>query len=160
MTVTLTWHELFLATLVGVKRQIEALRKGKTNSHGFDGEEGWTVHIEGAAGEMAAAKAMGMYWSAPVNTFKGGGDVGKLQIRTRSNPNYDLIVREGDRDQDIFVLVTGRAPRFDVIGWIRGGDAKRAEWSKTHGGRPPAYFVPQDALWGIVELEEFKGISA
>ena len=95
---------------------------------------------------MAAAKALGRYWTMPVNTFKDGGDVGELQIRTRPRHYNELIVRPGDRDTDTFILVTGRSPQFRVHGYITGGQAKRRCWLHDYGGRPPAYFVPQSAL--------------
>jgi hypothetical protein len=150
--VTLTPTESRAAILTGAERQIDALTRGLRDRAGTS-DDTWTLHIEGAAGEMAAAKALGRYWQMPVSTFKKGGDVGELQIRTRSQHNYDLIVRDDDRDGDLFVLVTGRIPRFAVHGWIRGGDAKRAEWRKQYDAHEPAFFVPQGELRPLVELE-------
>lgn len=150
--VRLTWYELFLASSIGLKRHIEALQQNRHDRHGFKGD-GWGIHIEGAAGEMAAAKTLNRYYSGSVNTFQDGGDVGSLQVRTRSEASYDLIVRDGDKDEDIFVLVVGVAPEFEVIGWIKGCDAKRPEWRQTHGRRPAAYFVPQSALRPMEELQ-------
>jgi hypothetical protein len=46
----------------------------------------------------------------------------------------------------VFVLVTGTPTRLTVHGWIRGAEAQRDEWRQTHGNRPAAWFVPQDAL--------------
>jgi hypothetical protein len=92
-------------------------------------DNAWSIHIEGAAGEMAAAKALGRYWAMPVNTFKADGDVGELQIRTGPRHHNEFIVRPGDRDSDTFVLVTGRSPRFRVHGYIIGGQAKRSAWT-------------------------------
>ena len=143
--VTLSNYELFAAASVGIRRQIEALQNGLPDSAGFEGE-GWSNHVEGAAGEMAFAKYRDRYWSGSVGTFKEGGDVGDVQIRTRSKSGYDLIVRDGDRDDDYFVLVVGTAPRFRIVGWIRAADAKQPQWRQEHGGRPGAYFVPQSAL--------------
>lgn len=152
INVRLTWYELFMASQVGVKRHVEALQRGLPDRHGCNPDDGWSVHIEGACGEMAAAKAMGRFYSGSVNTFRDGGDVGSIQVRTRSKEGYELIVRENDRDDDVFVLVVGRAPMFRVLGWMRGRDAKQAEWRKEHGGRVAAYFVPTAALRGMVEL--------
>lgn len=149
VTVTLSLSETHAAISVGALRQIEAIRQARPDRHGAKAEDGWSLHIEGAAGEMAAAKALGRYWDMPVNTYKQGGDVGDLQVRTRSRHDYELIVRDGDRDGDTFILVTGRIPRFQVHGYIRGRDAKRPEWARNHGGRASAYFVPQAALTHI-----------
>lgn len=145
MKVTLDWSELELAAAVGLRRQLSSLRDQREDKHGFSGP-GWTIHIEGACGELAVAKALGRYWNGSVDNFRGPDLVGFLQIRTRSNAYYDLIVRPDDADQDVYILVTGRAPEFEVHGWIRGRDAKQEMWLRTYGDRPPAYFVPQSAL--------------
>lgn len=147
--VVLTWAELEIAAAVGTRRNIESLRDGNKPHRLLGGHEdlpGWQGHIEGAAGESAVAKFLNRYWSGSVNTFKTGGDVGDVQVRTRSRHNFELIVRPKDRDEDWFVLVTGLAPVFLVHGCLRGGDAKRPEWSATHGGGAPAWFVPQSEM--------------
>jgi hypothetical protein len=149
--INLTDQEREAATAVGSRRHAEAVKKRLPDRHGFRGDS-LQIHVEGACGELAAAKALGLPWDGPVNTFKRGGDVGDLQVRTRSNHAWDLIVRPDDRDGDVFVLVTGLTPRFRVHGWIRGVDAKKDAWRKTYGGRPPAYFVPQRALRPLEEL--------
>ncbi len=146
MKILLAQHEIEMAAQVGLRRQLEALQRNLPDRHGYNGRDGWTVHIEGAAGELAVAKTLGRFWNGSVNTFHNGGDVGKIQVRTRSKDDYDLIVREDDRDGDYFVLVTGCIPSFEVRGWILGTDAKRPEWLQTHGGREAAYFVPAAAL--------------
>ena len=149
-TVTLTWHEAAMASHVGWMRQLAAIKAGKQDCHGYDGE-GWSEHIEGACGEMAVAKFLGVYWDGSVNTWKAN-DLPGLQIRTRSRHDYDLIVRPGDDDQAVWVLVTGRCPEYRVHGWITGSEAKRAEWLRNYGGRPAAYFVPAWQLRGIEEI--------
>ena len=148
--VRLTMSEVSLAAGVGMRRQIMSLFS--PDAHGCDGKEGWTLHIEGAGGELAVAKLLNIYWDGSVGTFSNGGDVGRLQVRTRSRLDYELIVRPRDRDEDLFVLVVGRIPVFHVVGWIRGRDARRPEWLAEHGGRPAAHFVPQDALHEMGEL--------
>lgn len=152
MDITLTWSEVALAASVGMRRHMEALRVNRADSHGRGVDNGWTDHIEGACGEAAAAKALDIYWNGSVNTFKTGGDVGPYQVRTRSDHTFDLIVREDDADDRVFILVRGRVPNFDVVGWIRASDAKCAKWVQTYGGRPPAYFVPASALHALAEL--------
>lgn len=153
-TITLAWFELATAAQVGLRRHIEALMKGLPDKYGFNQETGWNVHIEGAAGEMAVAKCLNMFWNGSVNTFKRDADVGKLQVRTRSKEDYDLLVRPDDRDGDVFVLVTGKAPTFKVHGWRYGVDAKQPEFMQTHGGRDPAYFVPKSKLRNLTSLRE------
>jgi hypothetical protein len=147
VNVRLTWSEALLGATIGVQRQLEALAKGRPDSHGFDGLDGWSKHVEGACGELAVAKVLDKYWGGTVNTFKDGGDIGAaIQVRTRTKDYYDLIVRDDDKPEDVFVLVVGKAPSFRVVGWIRGRDAKQPAWIQHHGNRPAAYFVPQAQL--------------
>jgi hypothetical protein len=152
LDVTLTSHELYLAAMVGVSRHLAALRRGLPDRHGYDGLDGWTVHIEGAAGELAMARVCNQHWGGSINTFHFKPDVGKVEVRTRSRHEYELIVRTDDDDERHFVLVTGRAPAFKVHGYILASDAKRKQWLATHGNRPAAYFVPTPMLKCIADL--------
>lgn len=151
MEVTLTNFEIFQAAMVGAKRNIEAKIRRLPDKHGFKGN-GWDAHIEGACGEIAVAKVLNVFWNGSINTYKQLGDVSGLEVRTRSDLNYDLIIRDGDNSEAIYVLVVGRCPTYRVIGWLRGGDGKKAEYRQTYGDRPGAYFVPQSALRPIEEL--------
>ena len=144
MRVHLEWFEISRAALVGVSRNVEALRKGCHNRNTV--ADDWGIHILGALGECAFAKATNRYWSGSVNTFKSGGDVGSIQVRTRARHEYELIVRSQDKDEDIFVLVTGGPSSFDVRGWVRGSEAKDASYVANHGGHGEAYFVPSRSL--------------
>lgn len=157
--VTLTAYELEMAAIQGMRRQIEAVQKGLGHIAGYEGI-GWDIHIEGAAGELAFAKSINRYWSGSVNTFKTGGDVGSVQVRTRSKHSYELLVRDQDRDDDLFVLVTGVSPNFKVWGYITGREAKQGQWRQTHGGRPPAYFVPHAALTPLVPVTKAPSESS
>jgi len=133
---------------VGKERQAEAIRMGLEDKHGFEGD-GEAIHINGAGGECAFAEAMGVEWAGHVNTFKKGGDVLHYQIRTRSRHWYDLIVREDDDPEAIFVHVTGELPEYFVAGWIRGRDARLGEWRRAYAGREEAWFVPKNGLFSL-----------
>ena len=135
---------------IGIARHLSALRQGLNDKYGCDG--GWQVHIEGACGEVAVAKALGVYWDGSVNTFSSRGDVGKFQVRTRSRSDYELIVRDNDDPLSAYILVTGKSPRFTVKGWIVGADCRRDEWRQEYGGRDAAWFVPQSELKNIKDL--------
>lgn len=152
--VVLAPAELAMGAILGVSRQIGAIRAGKPDQHGLDPANGWSAHIEGALGEMAVARALGVYFLPTIGTYKAGGDIGALQVRTRSRHNYDLIVRPGDRDGDVFILVTGVAPRYLVRGWCIGAEAKKERYRQVYGGRPPAFFVPAGDLLPLDDLRE------
>lgn len=152
--VRLSWEEVRRAAEVGVARQVEAMRRGLKHTHGMRDDDQWRNHVEGACGELAVALALGVPWDATVNTFKSGGDVGDVQVRTRKwadNP-LDLIVRDNDRDEDAFVLVVSRLPDFEVVGWAWGGECKLGRYQKSYGGRAASYFVPRRHLRPMADL--------
>ena len=132
-------------------RQVESLRSGNKNRYAAKNDKAWQLHIEGALGEMAAAKVLGVYWSSSVNGFKHP-DVGAWQVRTRSSHDYDLIVRDSDAPGSRYVLVTGSMGLYRVHGWVYGHEARRKEWRKNHGQHGVAWFVPQAALRPVDEM--------
>ena len=137
---------------IGVLRDTEANKAGLKHVAGFDGN-GRDNHAVGAAGEMAFCYATYRTWSKSVNTFKREPDVAPdIDVRTRRSHDHDLFVRPGDVISRKFALVTGVMPTFCVRGWIQGEDAKRDEWRQNYGGRPTAWFVPQEFLHPIGTL--------
>lgn len=154
MIITLSKRELSIAAQVGCARHIAAMFDRRPDAHGLSKADGWGLHVEGAAGEVAAAKALDHYWAPSVNSFKAEGDIGaSIQVRTRSRHSYELIIRRDDRDDDTYVLVTGTAPRFHVRGSILGRHGKQDKWWQAHGDRPPAWFVPASALTPIEQQQ-------
>lgn len=107
--VKLTTGEMHIAATVGYLRQIENLMKCRRDAHGAEPDKGWSIHIEGAAGEMAFAKWAGKYWSGNLGDLKAD-DVGRFQVRTRAKHDWRLILHPSDPDDRIFIAVTGLAP--------------------------------------------------
>lgn len=150
-------QEVYMASIVGLRRQLEALRAGFKDRNGADcmpPAEAYFAHINGAQGECAAARSLGAYWPMTINAPKALPDLlPDWQVRTRLNHEHDLIVRDDDSDDQRFVLVTGSGPEFMVHGWLLGRDAKRDEWRKDRGGRgAPCFWVPQSALRPLSEI--------
>lgn len=149
--IELTEIETMFAAVAGAMRHYNAVLNGRHDAIGVKGDFDTSLarHVNGAGGEQAVAKCCGKYWGGPRGVFKGP-DIGRnIQVRTRTRHDWELPVREGERDDHVFFLVTGIVPRFAVRGWIMGRDAKRPDWWKDHGGLPPAFFVPQDELNGV-----------
>jgi hypothetical protein len=146
--VTLTGYEMAMASDAGRLRNISAIKDGRKSK--IEGGE-WQAHIEGAAGEVAAAKCMNVFWGGSVNTFGTG-----WEVRTRSKHEYDLIVRDSDPDGRVMILVTGKSPNFRVQGWIKTEEAKRAEFLQNYGGYGRAYFVPKSRLNLMEDLYEHR----
>jgi hypothetical protein len=160
--ITLTQHELHFAASVGVTRHIEAILGNKPDAHGLktDKGEGWYLHIEGATTELAVAKCLNRFWNGSFNTYKKGGDIGaKIQVRRRTKLWYDLLVREDDDNDSIFVLAIGIAPTYRIVGWLVGKEAKQNRWIREYAKRPSAYFVPQQFLRPIQQLHKFLDLA-
>jgi hypothetical protein len=147
--VNLNKYEMVMASQIGLERKLLAIEHGHKDNHGFEGP-GWNEDIEGACGEMAVAKYLGVYWAGGMGDEFKSPDLGdKIQIRTTPRHDGSLIVRKDAKDEHIYVLVTGEAPNFFLRGFISAADAKRDEFVRAPNGRPPAWFVPQYALSSI-----------
>jgi hypothetical protein len=152
--VSLLPHELHIASMIAVMRQIMNLEDGRRDAYGAKNDaSGWGLHIQGACGEMAVAKTLNRYWNGALGDLKAS-DVGRYQVRTRTSHSYDLIVHPSDPDDSAFILVTGVPPHFQVHGWMLGWAAKlECFWNDPAGGRP-AFFVPKKHLVPIEDLIE------
>lgn len=147
MLITLTEKEYLFASKIGKTRQKESEKRKLSDKYGFKGK-GEDIHIIGAAGELAAAKALNLPWKPGINTFKKISDLAKdIEIRTRTKSDYDLIVRRDDSNNRKYILVYQQDKlNYEVVGWISGMDAKQEKWLKRYGGRTPAFFIPKEEL--------------
>lgn len=151
VNVTLTQYEIYIASFVGSARRVASLKRGETNKV-QNKDFGWHTDIEGAAAEMALAKALNIFWGGSVNTFKLP-DVGGLQVRHTQHENGCLIVRKGDDLDAVFVLVTGSHPHYKISGWTFGRDAMKDCYVRDPNSNYPAWFVPQSDLVSMGELK-------
>ena len=146
--VTLTWFELELAAYVGMRRRLYSMREGRVERFQAESNagwgDGWGRDIEGAAAEMAYAKARNRYWGGHIDTFREP-DVAKVEIKHTVRPDGCLIVQPEEPPETLLVLVTGRLPVLTIRGAMLASYAKRPEWFRQNVPKP-AYFVPQSAL--------------
>jgi len=147
ISVTLTPLELDLAMHVACQRNRDGIQANADNAkHGNDAGS-LELHLRGALGELALAKATNRYWSGAGVGYHDEEDVGHVQVRVTQHLDGCLIVRPGDGHADQpWVLVTGSYPDYTVVGWIIGRDARQGRFLRDPNGRPPAYFVPQSEL--------------
>jgi len=140
--------ELWIAMQVGQARNDESMSKGSTPGYAFKGTPAQMeqIHISGAAGEVATARYMDVYFPASVGTYAAADLLPDIQVRTRSKQHYDLIVRSKDHINDRYVLVIDLCPNYHIIGWMFGRDARKQQWIQTYDNRPSAWFVPQASL--------------
>lgn len=149
--VPLTWHELHRGADVGVLRNLTAWRNGMRSTYGEHPTDGrWERHVNGAIGEQVIAKALGLYWQPNIGGRDVEGDVGRWQVRTSARRG--LIIREGDLDEAPFVLVVGTPPRFTIVGWLYGYEARQLGREQDYNnGRPPCIEVDRELLHPWVE---------
>ena len=150
--IILTRSEGDAAQDIARRRQLGATGSGKRDRFGAQQKDGMTLHLVGALGEAAVAKALGIAYEGTVDTYQEGYDVLNYEVRTRTKDSYDLIVRPGDKNDAPYILVTQNGTTFNVWGWILGRDAKHARYLQDFGGRPPAYFVPKSDLLPLTDL--------
>ena len=143
--ITLTPSEILQGAMVGVMRQTKGIEKGRRHAHNSDQEatKDWQQHVEGALGEMALAKYLGVYWS---NGFLGACDVAGSDVRQTDRQNGCLLLHQRDEDSRPFFLVTGKCGTYTIRGWLYAKDGKVDQYWKDPVGGRAAYFVPQSKL--------------
>lgn len=154
MKVQLTTYEILTGAQVGIMRQAQNLKdRPNADAHGASVTDGWQLHVEGALGEMAFAKALGVYWNGNIGALKAG-DVGFFEVRTTSNSTGRLILHPTDKDNSFYVLMIGVNGLYHAKGFIRGTAGKKPEyWEDPTGQGRPAFFVPWHALHPIEHIQ-------
>lgn len=149
MNVTLNSNQFSAAALCGLKRQLTSIMHNAERK--VTKPRVWDEDINGACAEMAVAKALDIFWTPSINTFKAP-DVGPYQVRSTTLDNGCLILRAGDSPTEVFIFVTGIAPDFILRGWLMGSEGMREEHERDPHGHGKAWFVPQNFLAPMDEL--------
>ncbi len=148
-TVKMSTQEMYLAGVVGLRRNIESIHSGRKPRfpESVSGEL-FGFHILGAMAEMVVAKYLDKYWECHINHFESG-DLGEYEIRY--SMRSDLKIRE--RDTGIVISVTGKPPEFIIAGWADASEAKKKYTATSPREGPPAYFVPHADLQDVELLK-------
>lgn len=163
IVVQLDDSEWLHAAKVGCQRYIDGRSKDRTPGHGSREREreedggGWFWDINGACGEKVVAKWLGVPWDGCFGSLRAN-DAGLLEVRTTTNHDYPLRLHDVDKDDCIYVLVTGVGPTWRIQGFMLGVKGKRQEWfsdrpppKRVATGRP-AYWVEQRFLNNRLDL--------
>jgi hypothetical protein len=144
--IELTPAEIQMAALVGTQRTVQCIQNGSKHRYGAKDTNAWQMSIEGAMGECALAKHLGIFWSKGT---PGATDVGPHDVRQTHYANGQLIVHPTDDDNRRFYLVTGLLGKYAIHGYMHGKDAKQQKyWADPQNTGRWAYFVPQsDLIW-------------
>lgn len=140
----LTPIEIEISLLVARTRYSESRKMGLIEKTYLENSS--EVDEIGAAGELAVAKYLGLYWYAGVNTFHGPDIEPNIQVRTVKNINHSLIIRPADSKEHVYYLVLNQTPKFTILGWTYGKIVCRDVFWKAPNGGPGAWFIPQSEL--------------
>lgn len=156
--VTLSWPEMRLAGNVAVEREVDNLMNDRRHKYGMPEFEGWQRHMEGCFGECAGGRGLGRFWLGAVGQLDAA-DIGMtLEVRTTPYDYGRMPIHDSDKDHHAYILVTGKAPNLRLRGWHYARDGKHKKWFRTAPGKDgrQAYWVPQDALRDIFDLQRAK----
>lgn len=155
MEITLTAEQLTIAYNEGEKRYNRALEWKLKQKYGTPHIDRKKLDQEAAAAEMAFALAMGFEWTSQKDKVPNGPiDVTDLStgekygVSHTTLPHGRLFIHE-DRDENLkYVLVTGKAPTFNIAGWITGKEAKTMKqyYGSLDGKHKPCFAIPQGEL--------------
>ena len=112
------------------------------------------LHLLGATGELVVARILSVDHLLFADNVprRGSSDLANIEVKTRSNHKYDLLIQLDDDRHKSFVLVTMAEERIFVHGWIPGDEAMEEKRIREYAQGRPCYAVPQEALRPIGEL--------
>jgi hypothetical protein len=142
--VTLCDEDYGLARTMGAARCAEAQQANRLGRAGCP-PNNLEQDIDGAAAEIAFARAIRVSLPA-MNGPSTGPDVAHFHVRSTTRANGQLIVRPGDADENVYVLVIGKGKAWRIIGTATGKEANRREYWFDRNGRQGCYMVPQSKL--------------
>src|SRR5262249_28681277 len=120
--------------------------------------------LNGFGGELAFCKAFNLY--PDLDIVAGGGedladaelpDGRRVDVKTSDHPAANLVARKIQDGIDIFVLVRGKLPDYEIIGWAERGELAAAP--KRYLGHGPTHFLAAATLRPIEELVRSCGVS-
>tara|TARA_Y100001963_G_scaffold96767_1_gene133215 strand:- start:107 stop:592 length:486 start_codon:yes stop_codon:yes gene_type:complete len=150
MIISLSESEMQAAGSIGVSRYIKMIVNGLGESRGSSPVDGWQRQVEGAMGEMAAAKGLKMYPTAFSNRMNEG-DLGSLEVRTTFHKQGRLRLNQVDDPSKRYVHVVGSVGQYQLKGWAWGHEVLSMEPEEMQPGRP-AYYLPNERLSDLVDL--------
>jgi hypothetical protein len=142
--------EIELAAIHAVTRRVAHHRNGRREMN-VNGITPWDHEIEAACAELAYCKSRGVYWTGAEQIC--GKDGANVEIRWTKHTNGGLIAYAKDPDDHFIVLMDGKAPRFQIVGYLLARDAKQKEFLTTHG----YYLVPRERIHPIQKNKTLKG---
>jgi len=152
MRITLNEAEQKLALYLAKARYLNARNNG-TKDLKVGGQSNEETDLEGIAGELVACKFFNVYPDTETNlkdlpkydllTSKGS----RVDVKTTKYKNGRLLATLNKKvcEVDIYVLVIGNFPVYDVVGWAKSEELI-ADQNIMNLGRGDGYALSQDQL--------------
>lgn len=133
MEIQLSEIEQMLALTMANRRFVEN-RQRTNRDNDVQTMHHYQMEIEGAGGELAAAKFFKVFPSLDNGCRKGGCDLVtrskvRVEVKTTVHKRGKILVNNWKEveDSDIVVLVTGTMPNYTVAGWAYTHEVMREE---------------------------------
>lgn len=120
--VTLNAQELREACHGGIERRIDAIKRGRKSTHPetpYHKQNWWQSDINGAIGEYAVAKALGVTWNPAIGQVDQK-DVAEYEVRTTELPNPVLRYRGHNDPNSTYILCSIKNNVVLIQGWLPG----------------------------------------
>jgi|TARA_R100001244_G_C5083096_1_gene114439 hypothetical protein len=150
--VHLNYIEQQMAISIALGRYDNARTKGIKDKK-IGNQPNWITDLDGIGGEVACCKHFGVYPDTEIDLY--------------DMPKYDLMTKKGSRvdvkttkykngkllatlnkkldDCDIYVLVVGQFPKYELIGWVEAEKLIKKE-NIADLGHGEGYVLDQDQL--------------
>lgn len=151
---TLSRQELAWAMEVGVKRY-RGLPRGARHEGRSLGEVLLDA-VNGACGELAAARVLGLAWPALVDTYSGLPDFPEqdLEVKTTSTDmGLAIRPREALHLAGAYVLVQGMLTPMTLVGWLPRQEVQ-GHLDKDLRNLAQTHWIAVEYLWPITTLED------
>jgi hypothetical protein len=113
-------------------------------------------HAESVGAEIAVAEYFGLRGFVPsINTFKSEPDVdteiARIEVKHSKHLNAHLILQESQRSRpnDVCIMVVGKSPVYQLVGWIPVFMAMRPRYRHSQQGN---YWINQRNLFEMKYL--------
>ena len=114
-------------------------------------------HAESVGAEIAVAEYFGVRNFVPsINTFKDEADVeagvARIEVKHTRHFSGHLILQENQRlrPNDVCILVRGKSPRYELVGWIVAHMAMAPRYKHSQQGN---YWIDQRNLFEMRYLK-------
>lgn len=109
-------------------REAGAVNKGHLLNHPL------AMEVDGIGGELAVARHLKIYPNLDMGMKYGGCDLVsrtgvRIEIKTTNHKSGKILAQEWKKaeDSDIYILVTGQFPEFELAGWCYTKDLIKPE---------------------------------